>query len=252
MTPPPVKIAAEQLGLCVWQPENIHRERQTINDKLLTRPDFLVVVAYGQILSPQILDLPRIAPVNLHASLLPRWRGASPIEHTILAGDERTGVTVQRMVEAIDAGPILAQQTTSVGPEDTAEDLRERLARLGAQLLVQTLMMPLRPIPQPLTGMTLCRKLTRRSGVMDPATMSAQDIHRAVRALTPWPGVRIPRTSGGELTIVRSALLPHPDALPLPCAAHTVLYLCSVQSPGKKAMTGAAWLRGQRNHSVYW
>lgn len=248
ITPPPVKIAAEKLGLRVWQPENINDELQTTQ----TRPDFLVVVAYGQILSQQILDLPRIAPVNLHASLLPRWRGASPIEHAILAGDNQTGATVQRMVEALDAGPILAQQTTLIGPEDTAEDLRERLAHLGAQLLVQTLKTPLRPIPQPLTGITLCRKLTRRNGVMDPATMSAQDIHRAVRALAPWPGVRIPRTSGEFLTIVRSSLLSHPDALPLPCAAHTLLYLCSVQSPGKKAMTGAAWLRGQKNHSVYW
>ncbi len=245
ITPPPVKIAAEQLGLPVFQPQNINKELLPNGNS-----QFLVVVAYGQILSKHILDLPSIAPVNLHASLLPRWRGASPIEHAILAGDLCTGVTVQRMVEALDAGPILAQEQIPIGPEDTTEDLRERLAQLGAQLLVQTLKNHLRPIPQPLTGVTLCRKLTRKSGTIDPATMPAQDIHRAVRALTPWPGVRIPRTSGEALTILRSSLLPHPDAIELPCAAHTALYLCSVQSPGRKTMTGAAWLRGQRNRSV--
>lgn len=252
LTPPPVKVTAEKLGLPVWQPENINLELQTTNYTLLTRPDFLVVVAYGQILARHILDLPRIAPVNLHASLLPRWRGASPIEHAILAGDTHTGVTVQSMVEALDAGPILAQAQIPLGPEDTAEDLRTRCSTLGAQLLTKTLKAPLHPLPQPTTGITLCHKLTRESGMMDPATMTAQDILRAVRALAPWPGVRIPQRSGDALAILGSSLLPNPDAIPLPCAAHTVLYLCAVQSPGKKVMTGAAWLRGQKNRSVYW
>lgn len=251
ITPPPVKMAAEKLGLPVWQPENINRELQTTDYRLPTRPDFLVVVAYGQILSQEVLDLPRIAPVNLHASLLPRWRGASPIEHAVLAGDRETGVTIQSMVQELDAGPILAQERLSIGPEDTAEDLRERLAKLGAQLLAHTLKSTLHPISQPLTGITVCHKLVRENGTMDPRTMSAATIHRAVRALTPWPGVRIPRAPGAELTIIKSSLLPDPNAIALPCADHTILYLQEVQSPGKKAMTGMAWLRGQRSRSVY-
>lgn len=244
ITPPPVKTAAETLGLRVWQPENVNRD-------LHARPDFLVVVAYGQILSQNILALPTIAPINVHASLLPRWRGASPIEHALLAGDQETGITIQSMVEKLDAGPILAQQQISIGPEDTGEDLRERLAQLGAHLLMQTLKAPLLPVPQPLVGITLCHKLTRQSGLMDPTVLRAEEIHRAVRALTKWPGVRISRTFGEELTIIKSSLSPHPDALPLPCAANTLLYLRTVQPPGRKPMTGAAWLHGHRNRSVY-
>ena len=250
ITKPPVKIVAEKLGLRIWQPENINSHVSKLEARS-SKLDFLIVVAYGQILSKEALNIPRIAPVNLHASLLPRWRGASPIEHAILAGDQETGITIQRMVEELDAGPILAQERLPIGPEETAEDLRKRLAELGAELLVQTLKNPPHPIPQPTTGITLCHKLTRTSGTMDPTTMRAESIHRAVRALTRWPGVRIPRTSDGELMIIRSSLLPHPDAIPLSCAANTLLYLREVQSPGKKAMTGTAWLRGQRSHGVY-
>jgi len=252
ITPPPVKTAAERLGLPVFQPQNINKELLPYlhSQCSILHVQFLVVVAYGQILSQEILDFPRIAPVNLHASLLPRWRGASPIEHAVLAGDQETGVTVQSMVQELDAGPILAQERIPIEPEDTAADLRERLAELGARLLIQTLKTPLRPVPQPLTGITVCHKLTRKSGTMDPGTMPAAIIHRAVRALTPWPGVRIPRAPGEELTIIKSSLLPDPDAIALPCADHTILHLQEVQSPGKKAMTGATWLRGQQSHSV--
>lgn len=238
VAPPPVKVLAEKLGLRVWQPDNI-------NDLLAARPDFLIVVAYGQILSRDILSLPRIAPVNLHASLLPRWRGASPIEHAILAGDRETGVTIQAMTEELDAGPILAQQRIPIGPEDTATDLRERLALLGAELLLQTLKAPLLPVPQPSDGITVCRKLQRDAGIVDPARMTALDIDRRVRALAREPGVRCV-VSGFPLRILRALLRPAAGTIPLSCAQGTTLYLAEVQPPGKRSMAGDAWLRGHR------
>lgn len=245
ITPSPVKAAAEKLGLRVWQPENINREAAS-GGLQAGSCDFLIVVAYGQILSRDILDLPRIAPVNLHASLLPRWRGASPIEHAILAGDRETGITIQSMKEELDSGPILAQQRIPIGPEDTATNLHERLAQLGAQLLLQTLKAPLHPVPQPSTGITVCRKLQQDSGLIDPAQMTAADIDRRVRAFAREPGVHC-RVNGFPLRILRATLRPSTKAIPLPCAQSTTIYLAEVQPPGKKSMAGDAWLRGHRS-----
>ncbi len=247
ITPPPVKIAAERLGLTVFQPQNINEELLPYlhSQFSIFHFQFLVVVAYGQILSQDILDLPRGASVNLHASLLPRWRGASPIEHALLAGDQETGVTIQSMTEKLDAGPILAQRRIPIGPKDTATDLRERLAQLGAQLLLQTLKAPLRPFPQPSTGITVCRKLQRDSSLIDPTQMIAADVDRRVRALAREPGVHC-IINGFPLRILRTAPNPSAGAIPLPCAQGTTVYLAEVQPPGKKSMTGEAWLRGHR------
>ena len=115
LTAPPVKLAAERLGIPVWQPENINAEISKL-EAGSSQLDYLIVVAYGKILKKQLLDLPTIAPINVHASLLPRWRGASPIEHAILAGDTDTGVTVQIMAERLDEGGILAQQKIAIDP----------------------------------------------------------------------------------------------------------------------------------------
>lgn len=245
ITKPPVKIAAEKLGLPVFQPTHINHELTALRSRLVARPDFLIVVAYGQILSKDTLASPTIAPINLHASLLPRWRGASPIEHAILAGDQETGVTVQSMVEELDAGPILAQERLPIGPEETTEDLRKRLAELGAWLLVQTLKTPLCPIEQPLTGITLCHKLTRNAGMIDPKKMTAVEFDRYVRALTQEPGVHC-TINGFPLRILQTALCPSTETFPLSCAEGTTVYLAKVQPPGKKDMAGSAWLRGHQ------
>lgn len=251
MTPPPVKIAAEKLSLPVFQPTHINHELTALRSQLSARPDFLVVVAYGQILSKDILNLPRIAPVNLHASLLPRWRGASPIEHAILAGDQKTGITIQRMVEAIDAGPILAQTAMDIAPRETTETLRLRLAHLGARLLSETLKKPLIPIPQEKTGVTLCHKLTRTSGIIDQEQMTAVDFDHHVRALAEEPGIHC-TVDGFSLRILQTQLCPSKGAIPLLCAERTTVYLAKVQPPGKKGMTGDAWLRGhQRRRHWY-
>lgn len=245
-TPPPVKSLAERLGLFVYQPENPSKELLGFLEKKgIPRPDFLVVVAYGHILRKHLLDLPIIAPVNVHASLLPRWRGASPIEHAIMAGDSATGITVQIMVEALDAGPILAERSIAIAPKDTAPLLRERLSSLGAELLCHTLSHSLQPHEQPLEGVSVCKKLRKEDGYADPTTMSAQHIDRLVRALNPWPGVLCP-VHGKAIKIRNATLSPSGTSLPLPCAEGTTLYLETVQEPGRKPLPAQQWLRGSR------
>ncbi|MEK7590909.1 MAG: methionyl-tRNA formyltransferase [Patescibacteria group bacterium] len=245
MTPSPIKMLAKDLGLPIAQPESINEWRQpaTSNQQPATfRPDFLVVVSYGQILPLAILNAPVIAPVNVHASLLPRWRGASPIQHAILAGDKETGVTVQRMVKELDAGPILAQEKTAIDGRTTAPHLHDRLATMGADLLTRTLNAPLSPVEQDEINITFCKKLTREDGKADPASMAAEEIDRRVRALNPWPGVTAD-VNGQTFKILAAELTATKDSFPLPCAKDTVLHLVSVQMPGGKPISGAEWAR---------
>ncbi|MBM3227828.1 methionyl-tRNA formyltransferase [Candidatus Peribacteria bacterium] len=245
ITPPPVKIAAQGLSVPVWQPEDINAE--TRSSELQALPcDFLVVVAFGQILAPSILAIPMIAPINLHASLLPRWRGASPIQHAILAGDPETGVTVQRMVKELDAGPVLAQERTPIDPRETYASLHDRLASMGARLLVETLQRPCEPRKQSEDHVTHCKKLSRASGVVDPKTMTAEEIDRCVRALHPWPGVTLMQGDGRMLKILAADLKPSAGAAKLACRDATTLYLLRVQTAGGKPLTGQEWERGKR------
>ena len=246
MTPPPVKVAALHAGIPVFQPESFNREFAAYCEKKgIARPDVLVVVAYGHILSRAALATPTIAPVNVHASLLPRWRGASPIEHAILAGDTETGITAQVMVEELDAGPIIGQHSIPIDPRETKTTLHDTLARLSAQILPDLLASPFSPIPQPTEGITFCKKLVKADGFVDPQVMTAEEIDRAVRALTPWPGVTC-TVDGGPIKILETALGPATESTPLPCAHGTTLYLVTVQPAGKKPMSGAAWARGRR------
>lgn len=244
--PPAVKKAAIDLGIEVWQPEKLNVQIAEGNYKAAERPDFLVVVAYGQLLSTQVLEWPLKAPINVHASLLPRWRGASPIEHAILHGDKETGVAVQRMVKELDAGPVLGVAKTTIGDRETAPQLRERLATLGAETLVDVLSKPLKETPQPTEGVTICRKLSRDDGKADPRTMDAVTIDRMARALYPWPGVTA-TVRGRELKILETALEPTATSTQLVCAKNTTLDLVMVQEAGKKAMAGAEWARGVKD-----
>ncbi len=238
LTPPPVKVAAERLGLVVLQPQRINDSFATLG---LDRPDFLVVASYGQILKKHILSFPRIAPVNVHASLLPKLRGASPVQNAILEGLTETGVTIQRMAEELDAGPILAQQRRAIDPRETFTSLLDKLALLGAELLRSTLLQPLNAAEQDHNRATYCRKLSRADGFVNPATMTAEEIDRRVRALTPWPGV-----TWDDRKILETALAPAKDAFPLPCRGGTVLYVTRIQASGRKPMTGAEFSRGHR------
>lgn len=233
LTPSPIKEEALKLGLAIAQPEKI-KELQ------VPRPDFLLVISYGQILPEEILALPTIAPINIHASLLPRWRGASPIQHAILNGDEESGVTVQRMVSELDAGPILSVAKTSIEPRETYQTLHDRLALMGAELAVQTLKKPLLETAQEEAKITLCRKLKKEDGNADAKIMDAETIDRMVRALTPWPGVVI-----GDAKILETSLTQGADDLPFPCANGTTIFIRKIQPASGKPMTGKAFGLGR-------
>ncbi len=245
-TPPPMKKAAIDLGLEVWQPEKLNLQIEEENYKMGDRPDFLVVVAYGQLLSSKVLEWPDVAPINVHGSLLPRWRGASPIEHAILHGDTETGIAVQRMVKELDAGPILAVAKTPIGERETALQLRDRLSTMGAELLVETLSKPLVETPQPSDGITICRKLSRDDGKADISTMTATDIDRMARALYPWPGVTA-TVKEREVKILETSMEPTEASTPIECAKGTMLHIVMIQEAGGKAMTGAEWGRGHQS-----
>ena len=201
VTPPPVKVAAQELGLEVFQPERI-RAPEAIDRLKRAAPDLLVVVAYGQILPPAVLEIPTRGALNVHASLLPRHRGASPIAHAILAGDTRTGVTIMRMDEQLDHGPVLAERATEIGPHEDAVALTARLAEMGAGLLVETLarLDGLRAVEQDHARATVAGRLRREDGELD-WDVPADEIERRVRALQPWPGVTLP-TSRGRVKVL--------------------------------------------------
>jgi methionyl-tRNA formyltransferase len=196
LTPPPVKVAAEELGLEVFQPERI-REPFTVERLREAAPELIVVVAYGQIIPRAVLDIPVRGVVNVHASLLPRHRGASPVAHAILAGDEVTGVTIMQMDEQLDHGPVLAAREVAIEPHEDATTLTKRLADVGASLLVETLERAdsITPAPQDDARATVAPRLRRQDGELDWSA-GADEIDRRVRALQPWPGVTLPTARG--------------------------------------------------------
>jgi methionyl-tRNA formyltransferase len=245
LTPSPLAQAAKDLHVPLLQPENINTAMPELLARVTERPDFLVVVAYGQILRPTVLEWPTQMPMNVHGSLLPRWRGASPVHQAVLHGDVTSGVTVQRMVAALDAGPVLSQVETPIAVRETFTTLHDRLAEMGATLLLQTLKHPLREAPQDESQVTVCHTLKREDGVVDINTLTAIDIDRRVRALNPWPSVTLEHL-GETVKVLEADLEPTAESIPLPCANNTILHLQTVQPASKKPMSAAAWLRGKK------
>jgi len=196
LTPPPVKVAALQLGVEVFQPERI-RDPDAVERLRQLEPDVLVVVAYGQIIPPAVLGIPKLGAVNVHASLLPRHRGAAPVARAILAGDSETGVTIMRMDEQLDHGPILAARSVKIGVHEDAAALTTRLAALGSELLLETLehLQESKAVEQDHAAATVARRLSREDGELE-WKMGAMEIDRRVRALQPWPGVTLPTKRG--------------------------------------------------------
>jgi methionyl-tRNA formyltransferase len=202
LTPPAVKVVAEELGLEVFQPEKV-RAPDSVSRLRGLAPDLIVVVAYGQIIPGSVLEIPPRGVLNVHGSLLPRWRGAAPVAHAILSGDPVTGVTIMRMDEQLDHGPILATAETEIGPHEYADSLTDRLANLGAELLVETVgrLDEIEPREQEHDRATYARKLAREDGELD-WTLDAVEIDRHVRAFQPWPGVTLPWGTG-RLKVLR-------------------------------------------------
>ena len=196
VTPPPVKVAADALGLQVLQPARI-RAPEVVERLRELAPDLMVVVAYGQIIPAEVLAIPQHGAVNVHASLLPRHRGAAPIAHAILSGDAETGVTIMRMDEQLDHGPVLAVRTTAIREGEDAAALTARLAIMGADLLVETVgrLDQINAVEQEHAGATIAPRLRREDGELE-WSMDALEIDRRVRALQPWPGATLPTNRG--------------------------------------------------------
>ena len=202
LTAPPVKVAAAELGLEVYQPPRI-RDAEPAKRLRRLKPDLLIVVAYGQIIPASVLSIPRLGAVNVHASLLPRHRGAAPVAHAILGGDLQTGVTIMRMDEKLDHGPILAMRAIAIEAGEDAATLTTRLSEVGAALLVETLnrMDEIEEVEQEHARATIARRLSREDGELE-WNLGASEIDRRVRALQPWPGVTLP-TNKGRIKVLK-------------------------------------------------
>jgi len=252
--------AAEAHGVAVLQPEKA-RGDEFLAAVRAWRPEALLVASYGEILRQEVLDLAPRGAWNVHASLLPRWRGASPIQAAILAGDAETGVCVQKMVLALDEGDVVHELRVEIGARDTSGELLARLAILGGRAAVEALDLVAagspRLLPQDPARATYATKIKKEHGVVD-WTKDAVEVDRLVRAFSPWPGART-TLAGSELGLLDCPprALPHgadatpgavaqtKDGLVVACGAGAVL-LARVKPAGKGAMDGAAWARGAR------
>jgi len=249
VTPCPVHAAALELGLPVRTPARLRTDAGEHAAFAALGLDAAVVAAYGLILPPAMLDAPRRGCLNIHASLLPRWRGAAPIQAAVLAGDAETGVTIMQMDPGLDTGAMLLQGRVPIGPRTTAAELHDSLAGLGAGLVLQALADPPVPVPQPAEGATYAAKLTRDSGRLD-WTQPAAQLDRQVRGLTPWPGtwamlgtevLKVLRAEPAAESGVPGTVL---DGGLLVACGEGALRLLRVQRPGRAPMEAEALLRG--------
>jgi methionyl-tRNA formyltransferase len=223
-------------------------------------PELVLVASYGELIDVELLELPPLGWINVHGSLLPRWRGASPVQAAILAGDERTGVSIQRVVKKLDAGDVCMRRELAIGAEETGGELFERLARLGAEAALEALDLiaagRARFEPQDPAGITRCRKLRKEQGRLDWSE-PAEKLARRVRAMNPWPAAFTSLPDGSALKVLRAravegwaAAAPGTprfvDNRVLVAAGEGALELLEVQPAGKRAMEAAAWWRGAR------
>jgi methionyl-tRNA formyltransferase len=250
-----VKRAATALGISVCQPVTL-RDSAVQSRIRAAQPDVLIVAAYGLILPQSVLDIARRGALNIHASLLPRWRGAAPIQRAIMAGDSVTGVCIMQMDAGLDTGPVLSRAETPIGPEDTAGTLHDRLAPLGATLLVDALRMleqgTVTPLPQASEGVTYAPKIAKSEARIDWGR-PALEIDRQVRAFNPSPGA-VARILGTEVKVWRAAALAGSgipgtvlragsDGIVVACGA-AALELIEVQRAGGKRLAAGDLLRG--------
>jgi methionyl-tRNA formyltransferase len=254
---PPVKQAALAHNIPVLQPEKIKANAEFRERLEILRPDAILVVAYGRIIPAWMLDLPRLGCINLHGSLLPKYRGAAPIQWAIANGERETGVTTMRIDEGLDTGPMLLAEKVWIAPEETAVDLYESLADIGARLMVKTLhglaSGTIAPVAQDPAQATLAPILTREDGLID-FSRSAQNIYDRWRGFQPWPGAHT--TLRGKKLIVHrmrvaaeggiepGTLQVQADAMRAGCGGGTAVVFDEVQMEGKRRMSAGEFLRG--------
>jgi methionyl-tRNA formyltransferase len=248
-TPCPVHRAALELGLAVRVPARVRRDATEHAAFAALDLDVAVVAAYGLILPKPMLEAPKRGCLNIHASLLPRWRGAGPIQAAILAGDAETGITIMRMGEGLDTGPMLLREATPIGPRATTPEIHDALAAIGARLILRALDENPAPVPQPEDGVTYAPKIAKEDGRLD-WSLPATALDRRIRALTPWPGCFF--AQGGETIRVLAA---EPvegsgapgmvlDAAPTIACGAGALRLTRLQRAGRAALGAAEFLRG--------
>lgn len=258
----PVKVCAEKWGVPVFQPVRI-REPEAIEQIRSLAPDLIVVAAFGQILPQELLDIPRLGCINIHASLLPKLRGAAPIQWSVINGDSESGITLMQMNAGLDTGDILFQESVPIGPEETGESLYEKLAELGGEMIVKYLPAieagEIRPLKQDDSLSSYAPMLRKEMGEID-WTMSAAQIEQRMRGMLPWPGAYT--TLGGHTLKIWSARVLPADSAYADAVPGTVLYtdkkticvaagegtlaLLEVQAEGKKRMGTDAFLRGTK------
>ena len=260
-TASPVKAGAVELGLPVIQPDKIKNNEEFRNQLTGIRPDAIIVVGYGRIIPQWMLDLPRFGNINLHASLLPKYRGAAPIQWAIARGESVTGVTTMKIDAGLDTGDILLQEELAIAPEDTAESLSPRLARSGAQLTVTTMkgLMAgaISPRPQESSKATLAPILRKEDGRIDFQRTAQESVDR-LRGFQPWPGafttfrnksLQVGKAAARDRSIPQGELLVEENRLLVGCAEKTALELLEVQPEGKKKMPASDFVNGYRPQS---
>jgi methionyl-tRNA formyltransferase len=247
--PSPVHTRAAALGLPVHTPVSLRSE--TAQQDFAALPhDVAVVVAYGLILPQAVLDAPRLGCLNIHASLLPRWRGAAPIHRAIMAGDAETGISIMQMAAGLDTGPVLLHAATPIGDRDTTQDLHDRLSQMGAALILQALanLDTLTPAPQPEAGVTYASKIDKAEARID-WTLPAVQVDRQIRGLSPFPGAWC-EIAGERVKLLRSHLAPGQGApgqvlpdLTIACGTGAVA-ITLAQREGRRAAGAEEFLRG--------
>jgi methionyl-tRNA formyltransferase len=254
----PVKRFAVEQGIPVVQPERIRKDAEITDRLALAAPDIQVVVAYGQIIPRSVIDVPPLSTINVHYSILPKYRGASPVAWAILNGETKTGVTIFRLNEKMDEGDVYATAETEILPEETAGELEARLSALGARLLVETLtrVEELTPVPQDHARATLAPKLRKEDGKID-WSRNDEAVARLVRAMTPWPsaftflrGERLivlrgsPAGSGDPARPRGTILAVEKPGLVIACAGGTAYRITRLQPEGRRPMDAQAYALG--------
>ena len=261
LTPPPIKLTAQKHHLEIYQPPKLNKDSELLEKLKQLKPDFLLVIAYGQILSNEVLNIPEIKPINVHGSILPKYRGASPIEQSLLNGDTKTGLSIMEMVKEMDAGAVYTVIESPIDEHDTNQTLRNKLATLGSAKLPEILLSiknnQLLSHPQNEQEATFCHKITRLDGLINPIEQSATEIYNRWRAFNPWPGIfmsigdkqmkflniQISTTNN----ISSGRFLIDGNRLYLGCKTNS-LEILEIQVEGKTPQTVKSFLSGNRHY----